>query len=257
MTNDETTPILIGTIGMSIMATFIIVFVILYRKAQFKFELERQQFKQALLAAEVEIREQTLEDVSMDLHDNIGQIASIVKMNLSIISENLSEEDHLRVTEAKVLLSKLIADIKSLTYLLDRKNYKHVSLLRLLEDDIARINRLELIDIKLENNLQSFKFNSETSIFLYRMYQEMLNNALKHSEATEALVEIYTFQGNLIFRFRDNGIGLDSFTVKPYLKHSNGKGMKNIMERCKIIGATVEVIGIRNKGTSITISLPT
>ncbi len=258
MNLDSTIPLIAGTVLVTVLTVFIILFVILYKKAQLKFELERQQFQQALLQTEVEIREQTLSNISRDLHDNFGQIASLVKIHLAMISKaELKDEDRLRLEESVDLVRDLIKEIRSLSTSLNSQNLTEKGIVNMIENDIARINRTGFIDIKLLYKPHKISIDPNKAIFLYRMFQEMLNNILKHSEATKARVGIEYSDQMLTLKVNDNGKGMPRGISKNQEPRGYGNGLLNIKERCKIIGATYSIESYPNKGTFIEIKLPT
>ena len=104
-------PIISGTILMGVLLVFIIYFVILYRKKQVEYEWDKEQAKQLLLTTKIEIKEQTMSNISRELHDNFGQIASLVKINLSMIKCD-QEEDKSKIADTIELVKKLITETK-------------------------------------------------------------------------------------------------------------------------------------------------
>lgn len=253
MNAENLLPVILGTVIITALVAFIILFVILYKKAQMRFELERQQFQQALLQTEVEIREQLLTDISRDLHDNLGQIASLVKINLAMISEDQLPQDKLRLQESSTLLRQLIDEIRLLSTSLNNQNLKATGLLTMMEKDIMRINKLGLLKLEFESPDTPPDIDPNVSVFLYRMFQEMINNILKHSGATEAQILVKDNDQQLSLQVKDNGVGIGN----EIRTTSSGHGLVNIRERCKIIGAACSIESLPNKGTFIEINVPT
>jgi len=222
-----------------------------------KFQIERQDYQRAILQTEVEIREQTLSDVSRDLHDNFGQIASLIKINLNLLSSNLDEEDQLKVIESKDLLRRMIQDIRELSSSLKGNRIEEIGLAELISRDISRVNSSGYINVQFINGIENYSPPPYHSIFVYRMFQEMINNILKHSEASEAHVSLETSKDKLILSVKDDGIGM---MMPPQgIKEDDkpgGNGLKNIQERCKIIGAKYSIDSSPNNGTFIKVILP-
>lgn len=257
MNPDSTLPLIAGTVLVTILTVFIIMFVILYKKAQLKFELERQQLERALLESEVEIREQTLADIARELHDNIGQIASLVKIELAMLSSSLNEKDRERVEESTLLLQNMIVEIRALSNSLNQENVKNVGLITMMEKDINRINKTGFIHIEFTPKPEELPINSYHSVFLYRMFQEIINNVLKHSEADHVIVSIVCKKNELMLTVSDNGVGIEKEKLNRLLHNSSGNGLKNIKHRCQLIGATFNMESPPNMGTFISINLPT
>jgi two-component system, NarL family, sensor kinase len=241
--------IVASTIVMALLTTFIIYFIVIYRKKQRAFEWERETFKQALLKAEVEIKEQTLADISRELHDNLGQIASLIKINLAMVSPGLSDDDKQKILESQELLKQLIRDIKSLSVSLKGENLERFGLLGMIEKDIERYGKISGMRLYLEAGRELPKFEPSIEIFLYRMSQEIFNNILKHSNAT--LVNVSMSQADNWFRLTitDNGKGFDTKA------EHQGAGLVNLGERCAVIGARLDIKSLPGQGTTVGIEL--
>lgn len=248
-------PLVAGTVLVSLLLLFIVFVVILYRKAQLKFELERQEFQRAVLEAEVEMREQTLKEVSRDLHDNFGQIASLIKMNLSMLKPETTK-DQKHISESIDLLKTLIEDIRVLSRDLAGRDLIQKGLTAMIIQDLERVKRAGLIKVNILHLPQSSGISPEISVFVYRMFQEILNNILKHSQATEIKLSLYEDETNLSLQLSDNGTGIPRDLLQHKFASSNGNGLQNIRERCRIIGGQVSIESSPDTGTFIEISVP-
>lgn len=242
--------VITGTILIGILCFGIILFVILYSRSQLKFKLERQQFKQALLESEVEIRKETLKAVSQDLHDNIGQIASLIKINLNLLSPKREEQELNHLNETKGLLQQLINDVKTISTSLANQEITSNFLTEQIEKDLERISQTGFIKVEFESTLESRNIKPDTAVFLYRMFQEATNNMLKHAKATLINIKLSQTNHNILLSLQDNGIGFSMDETKP------GNGLKNIQERCRVIGAQHQIKSSKNKGTFIQIQYP-
>lgn len=257
MNPDSIIPIIAGTVLVTVLVGFIIFFVFLYKKAQLKFELERQQFQQALLETEVEIREQTLADIARELHDNIGQIASLAKIQLNMLPSLGGQSEFEKLEESRQLLQHLISEIRGLSNSLNYENVQNVGLIGMMEKDIVRINKSGFVKVIFHNSLSDLSLDSKIAIFLYRMFQEAVNNILKHSEADEVIVTLEQKNQELTLQVADNGIGVKYSELQSLLESSTGNGLRNIKHRCKLIGAKFNMESRENIGTFISINLPT
>ncbi len=236
-----------ATIVMGLLTIFVIYFIIIYRKKQRDFEWQKEVFKQALLQTEIEIKEQTLSDISRELHDNLGQVASLIKINLNLALPEIPEENSGKITESLDLLKQLIQDIRSLSVSLKGENLARFGLVKMIEKDIVRYQSIgELkIDFHVTGDLPNF--DKSTEIFLYRMTQEIFNNILKHAKSTQ--VEVKMSYTNSIFQLsiNDNGIGFELASRKQ------GSGIINLKQRCEMIGAEFNIQSELNQGTTINI----
>lgn len=251
LTQDVLFPIIIGTCVFAILIVFIVLFVINYQKRQKEFENERAALKKALLETEIEIKEQTLTNISRELHDNIGQIASLIKINLNLLSSDLPETDKLKVEDSIVLIKGLIKDIKALSVSLKSENLQRFGLVKMISKDIERYKSIGDLSVDFESGETIHEMDAETEVILYRMSQEVFNNILKHAEASTVSVKVLEENKNLTFSFKDDGQGFNADTVEL------GSGLINLKERCKMIGAELKIESVINQGTLIEITLDT
>lgn len=240
-------PIASGTVLLTVLLSFIIYFILLYRKRQEEYEWEKEQAKQLLLKTQIEIKEQTMSNISRELHDNFGQIASLIKINLNMIKA--ADKDNTSVDESLDLVKQLILDIKSLSTTLKGENLQRFGLLNMIDRDIVRMSKLESIELSRTGDDEIPKLLPETEVFLYRISQEVFNNVLQHSGASEANLKVELSKKIITFKFTDNGKGFDTSTNKK------GNGLINLYERCELIKAKLNIESEVGVGTKITINI--
>lgn len=242
-------PMFLGTLLFAIMVGFLILFIVLFRRTQDNFELERQQFKQAQLEAKMEIQEQTLTNISRDLHDNFGQIASLIKINLNMINP-AEEKQQKQLKETKNLLGNLIKDMRQLSASLNSDKLSQMGLFEAIKRDTERVNATGYVMMQFDGSNYDQHLDKEKVVFVYRMFQEMVNNMLKHSKATQVNVTLNSNQKEANLQFSDNGVGMN------LKQKSSGSGLSNIEHRCKLIGASLNVVSAKGEGTRFEINLP-
>lgn len=249
--NDENVliPVIASTLLMGMIIVFVIYFIILYRKKQRNFQQERDAFKQALLKTEIEIKEQTLGNVSRELHDNLGQIAALVKINLSILKIEKEPENELLLNDSIGLLKNLITDIKDLSLSLKGENLNRFGLIKMAEIDFKRCHNMGKFKILFEHEFNEEDLAFEKQIFVYRMIQEIFNNILNHARATEVKVQIRSNLNQTTLKVQDNGVGFDT------AQQAKGSGLMNLEERCRLINAELNLKSEVGLGTSITIQI--
>lgn len=244
-------PLIIGTVLFSIIVIGLLLFLMRYHKAQQKLIIERQLHQQELLKTEIEIREETLKSVARDLHDNLGQVASLIKINLNLVSNELPEEDKKKIDESIDLLKQLIGDIKAISLSLSKT--QQIDLLDTLHRDIQRVNRTGQLHVQLNIIGDLPLLGSDTTLFLYRICQESLNNILKHANATQAMLNLTCTSKYLTIEIDDNGNGFDTQQKSVFQK---GSGLSNLISRSEKIGATCNITSKIGEGAKICINLP-
>ena len=239
---------------MVLLVAFLLIFGVLYQRSRLKRQIEKMNYDRALLKTQIEIREHTLGEISRDLHDNFGQIVSLVKIQLSMLSNEIGDKDKRKIDESKSLLQKLVEDVRNLSSAMSSRKINEKGWVEMMLDDINRLNDLEIIKMTylVQDSIPELTPNQQ--VFFYRIFQELLNNTLKHSEASEAEVKLVLDDKGLIFSLTDNGIGIPS--TKLEFKGCQGNGFKNIKERASLIGANFHIESTIHYGTYAEISLP-
>lgn len=202
-----------------------------------------------ILKAILQTQETERDRISEALHNGLGQILYAAKLNLNNISSESPE-----VTEAKdsvdQLLSESITVTRNISFELTPSVLKEFGLRTALEEVISRITHPGLkITIDMEGCDERLDYTMELS--LYRIIQELLNNILKHSHATEASIELTRDDSTVLLSVKDNGVGID----KEELKKPKGIGLHSIQNRVDLLEGKLEVASSKNKGTSFKINI--
>lgn len=247
---DIITTIVTGTLLFGLLSVFIIYFILLYRKSQTKLYFERERRKQELLRAEVEIKEQTLVNVSREIHDNLGQAAALVKINLNLVSKNISAEDQQKVEESIDLMKKLIGDMRSLSASLNGDTIRRKGIVAMLEQDVERINKLGYVEVKFYHPAEKITLDADQLVILYRMIQELFTNTLKYAKAKQIMLKLEETKENVMVTYTDDGIGFDFQEAL-----NKGSGLTNIHDRCQLIGGELTFQSEENIGVQVHISL--
>lgn len=222
----------------------------LKRKNNLLLEKERMaiQFEQTLLQSKVEIQEETFTHISRELHDNVGQVLSLVSINLNTLNAP-AEADKLTLMDD--LLTKAMADLRNLSHSLDADYIRvngwtgPVHKLLLYLQNTGKYST----DIMIEEDLPAI--GSDRPIILFRMIQEVINNITKHSGADSIFFKAESRNNDLIITIRDNGKGFDTRSA------SAGAGLRNLENRSRMINGSVILVSEPGKGTTVIISIKT
>jgi signal transduction histidine kinase len=239
--------ILTGVIVMVIMAGFIIAIVIVHRQRQIrnrhKIQIIKADFKNTILNAEKEIREQTLLYVSQELHDNIGQLLSLTKLVLN-------NPDPAAVFEGKKLINQIIKEVRSLSRSINKDYIIEVKFEVFLEEELAKIQKSGFCEVSFEKEGLPVDFvEGDKKLVLIRMVQECLNNAIKHASPSLITIKLRNPGDKLILCIEDNGEGYDVANV------TQGLGLRNMHSRVQAIGGNLEIASNVGQGTQIKIEL--
>ncbi len=292
---DSKVAIVIGAvIFASLVIFFILIFLIQFQKKALNYKIEKQllqsQFSQTLLQTQLEIQEQTLKTISQEIHDNIGQVLSLAKLYLAT-SASLEDE---KVKESQLLVGKAIQDLRDLSRTLNADFVEEMGLLRSVEYDLEMINKTGLLKTSLFVNGHVCKLEQKKELILFRIVQESLHNCIKHANASLISVKFKYEKEWLLLSVIDDGIGFvdkefmafddeslnaeklkvndlslniakskkyNSDVIKLDEKNKNspaafGLGIRNMNNRAKLLGATLEIKTKKDSGTEVIIRVP-
>ncbi|WP_239457855.1 sensor histidine kinase [Flavobacterium nitrogenifigens] len=205
-------------------------------------------FQSELVKTRIEIKDQTLCEISKELHDNIGQIISVAIMQLNIcISSKDVQMNELK--DLKTLLAKSLDELRILSRIINKDNLLQNNFLEAIQQDLERIKKLKKIKFNFNQIGAVPTINKEHELIIYRIFQEALHNSLKHSRSDLFDVHIETTDSLFTLKLKDFGIGYD------LEKSNSGIGLNNMKLRAKLIGAEL-ILNSDNTGTSVTIEYP-
>jgi two-component system, NarL family, sensor kinase len=207
------------------------------------------QFQQTLLQTQLEIQEQTLKTISEEIHDNIGQVLSLAKLNLN----TLPNSDEPKIQDTKNLVSKAITDLRNLSHSMHGDIIAELGLQQSIVNELRIIESTKAFATELKVTGAVYKLNAQKEMVLFRMVQEALHNIVKHSSAANIIVTMQYVPTVFILTIADNGKGFDLTLLN---EQGNGIGIHSMHNRAKIIGASFKMSSTLGNGTVITIQLP-
>jgi len=239
--------ILISTSVIVFITIVLIVLFVVFQKRKNKLLWERDEakkrFSREIAETQIEIREQTLRNISWELHDNIGQLLTLAKIQL----QDSTPES---LVEVKKTIGKSLQEIRALSKMINPEAIKNIRLNKAVQLEVDRLNRLNFIDSKLIVSGEVEAISSKSEIILFRILQEFLSNTIKHSRATALQIRLNYTKKNLQIIAKDNGVGFDV----SLLSGAKGIGLNNIKSRAKLIHATVKIVSEKNQGTQLEIN---
>ena len=202
----------------------------------------------------IEIQEREREALSREIHDNIGQLLFTLKMGLSRISKKIPNElSSIKdlMTEQTYLLSRVIKEIRGLSHALHPPQIEDLGLVTALEGLCQDFKSYSEITIKCSFDEIQKPLSSITNITIYRLFQEGLNNILKHSKAREAKLTLTCAETTIGTTIEDNGIGFVSNNVLSPSPKTKSLGLISMRERVALIGGELHISSQLGKGTII------
>lgn len=239
--------ILLGFFLMLFMVSFIIIMVIYHRQRQIqnqqKVESMKASYENTILNVEKEIREDILNYVGRELHDNVGQLLSLAKLNLS---SSKAEKVH----EGKILINDIIKEVRSLSKSLNLDWVESITLEDFIKMELGKLESTEFCKVAFQNNGKPLHLDKEKKLVLIRIIQESLNNSIKHAQPSLIEITVNSDNTKSEIAIKDDGRG---FVVN---NHSEGSGMFNLKNRMTTIGGELLIHSGVGKGTEIKLILP-
>lgn len=216
-------------------------------------ERQRRSYESRILSAVIKAEEKQRQHFSKELHDGLGPLLSSVKMSISALSYSDTQESQRQILEnTDRTIAMAIKSLREISNNLSPHILENFGISRAVG---SFINRLAIADsglkIEFQNNLKEFRFNPQTEIITYRVVCELLNNTIKHSQASIVKLDMYRDRNSLSITYYDNGKGFDT-----ELLESEGMGLSNIRSRISSIDGEFNIKSQPGQGTWIDIRLP-
>jgi signal transduction histidine kinase len=256
---------LIILVGSSIclgLVSLLVIFLFFYQKRYFQQEKDilkiKEEASKEILKAQLEIRENTLNGVAREIHDNSGQILSLIKLNINQIlnGSRTNGRSQELLLETKSLVVDAISDLRNLSRSLSSDTIEKLGFETALKNQFEKIKKSGHYKCSLIIEGKSRKLEVEKEIILFRMTQEIIQNILKHSHAVQILTMLRYEPDQFIVTIVDDGIGFNFNDTMHNPSTDKGSGLENLSSRAQLIGANLQVITHPGEGTQITIRLP-
>ncbi|RXG14154.1 hypothetical protein DSM03_101271 [Leeuwenhoekiella aestuarii] len=204
-----------------------------------------KRYERAIAETQIEIREETLRNISWELHDNIGQLLTLAKIKAQNIEGG---EEMIEVAET---IGTGLNELRALSKSINPEAINGQSLIYSLEQEVNRFNRLKYLSADYELLGDAVTIDSKVEIVLFRIVQEFMANTMKHSRASKLEVKVQFKADALEITALDDGVGFDSENL-----FEKGIGLSNIDKRAELIGADAKISSIPGAGTQLKLIYP-
>lgn len=203
-------------------------------------EAEKERY---LIAIQTEENER--QRLSQDLHDGLGQTIAAASLYMNalddLVESQLDAETYEVFTKGKELVNKSAKETRMVSHNIMPPSLNQFGLSDSLAEMISNYQKIKVdVNINFTSNLKEHRFKQEVELSLYRVVQELINNALKHSKADCIDVSVLIDKNKCEIRVKDNGVGFIYDEVKKNKK--SGIGLMNIEQRIIVIGGKLDII---------------
>jgi PAS domain S-box-containing protein len=207
----------------------------------------------------VRIQEEERKRFARELHDGLAQLLMTTRVNTELALASLDDsrertEQHLRETIA--LVTEAEHEAKQISYDLRPAILDDFGLKAAVETFVRKFKRRSGIEVDLHLPVHDFRFDSIIETTVYRIIQELLANAKKHSHATLVTIQVLVRQDILAVTVADNGIGFNVNGGFPRTPDDHHSGLRNIRERVQSLGGTFRIESSKQKGTECMVEIP-
>lgn len=233
---------------------FGIIFFISFQKRKNKLLLDKfkaeKQFEETLQTSKIEIQEQTLRNVSWELHDNIGQLLSTAMLQINMLSNDRTSINDQDLGEVKKLVQSSIKEVRGLSHALNHEVLENIGLEKSVKLELERFKRLNFLKTQFYIKGVPFRINSKDEVIIFRIIQEFFSNSLKYSEANNLNVIFLYSENNLTITLKDDGVGFSFDKINP------GAGLLNMKSRAALLGSQLSLDTVPDSGTTLKLIYP-
>jgi len=249
------TVFLIGTGLLVLLLLFIIAYLIIHKQRASAHVLERSRLKyeyeHRLYETRLREQERVMTHISREIHDNVGQSLSFLKMSLNVISKYMTPDtpaDLLNNTHK--VLDQIINDTHNMSHGLNSAHIKRHGLFAILKMELDHLQASRNIHCRLAVTGASKIDNPEMELVIYRIAQEAVHNVIKHAKATELTVRL-DYGQPFTMEIEDNGIGFN--TTDEHVP--GGIGLQNMRERAAFLKGSLQIFSVPDQGSFVRLTI--
>ncbi len=220
--------------------------------------LRHQQNLRELSRNMMQSSEAMMRHLVRELHDDLGQALTAVRMDLGMIDRQLPADGPLRalVKEAREQISAVLQSMRSLSQLLRPPVLDDLGLVPAMQWYAERFRERTGIDLTLDVSGASERFPQAIEVALYRVFQEALTNVARHADASHVGVALQSDGATIALDIRDDGRGFDAQVLHDRPPADRGIGVVGMRERVATYGGDFHIESAPEKGTVVRLTIP-
>jgi signal transduction histidine kinase len=246
-----TTMIVLVAFVLTVLAVMLI-----YRKRRVEHEhqiaLMNEKFTKEVLQIQLEVQQNTMQYIGREIHDNVGQkltLAFLYTQQLQIDNKELET----KVQTIGSVVNDSLADLRNLSRgLIDVTAMEQLDLSEIIKRECDKVQSTGLCGVNFTSVINGVRISPTIKNFVLRIFQEFIQNSIKHSECSSLQVELSMKSEGLELTSRDNGKG---FLINDGM-YNGGIGLMNMKKRAEIIGASILIQSHPGEGTKMSLLIP-
>lgn len=216
-----------------------------------------KEMELANLTSMLEGQETERRRLAKELHDGIGPLMSTIKLNLDGVKSELSDKypkASKKIVAMEELVQTVATDLRGISHALMPSAIVDFGLVTALQNLCMKANTSEKIAVEFYHSGIKERLDANTELGLYRITQELLNNAFKYAKATTINVQLIQHKDSIMLTVEDDGIGFEPKKLQELV--DKGIGLQNIQTRTEALGGTLNIETQLNNGVMTTIEIP-
>jgi signal transduction histidine kinase len=242
--NNVSMVLFFGTIGMLALTIGLIVFIIFHQRKVIRYQMSLQRMEdeqqKILLNASIRLQEEERQRLAADLHDDAGPLLATARLYLNENLVNLDKVAQLQsIYSAKQIIDDTIQLIRNISHSLMPPTLKNFGLESAVNDLFQKISGSGQINASSRFHDYRDRLKAEQELILFRVIQELINNILKHSNASFIHVTQNSSGDKFFIRLHHDGKGITQSDFEKLNKSSGGLGLKNIQSRLRVLQGSI------------------
>lgn len=222
--------------------------------AEHELEQSREQLQRFSEHLENTLDEQR-KQISREIHDELGQLLTILKFDISWVTLNVSKESPElaeKIDAMRGTIGEALASVKRISRELRPPQLESLGLCGAIQWDVTSFSAKFGIHSTLRFSPSEFALDKDRSLVIYRVFHEALTNIARHAQATEVLIELDRKSDAVVLRVQDNGKGISNSEVRGTMS----LGIVGMRERLRPWRGTLTIKGKKGEGTTVTADIP-
>lgn len=222
----------------------------LLHQAEIK-RLEKQKQKD-LLSASIEVEETQRKELGQNFHDDVGPMLTVVRMNLEQLKSKTQMPETVKLIEVlQQRTDEAHERVRSVSRSLVPPSLQRYGLKGAMETFIKEINSLGKLKVRTVIH-EPEQLSAFAKLNVFRIFQELVNNVLRHAQASEAWIVLVRDEDQYILTVTDNGIGFSKTNISDY-----GVGLRSLVARASVLDAELTIENSAESGASVKLFIPT
>jgi len=252
----------LGTLGMVVLTVSLIIFIVMHQRKVIRYQNKLQQMEQEqqkiLLNASIKLQEEERQRLAADLHDDAGPLLATARLYLN---ENLVNQDKATqlqsIFQARQIIDDTIQLVRNISHSLMPPTLKNFGLESAINDLFQKISGSGAINASSRFHEYKDRLKGEKELIMFRVVQELINNILKHSNASFIHLTQNVHGDKFYLRIHHDGRGIIQSDFDKLNKSNVGLGLKNISSRLRVVQGNINFEkDISQTYYKVTIELP-